>query len=418
MRWNICIYFVSAILTLAAVPAIAQTAPAPAAAPAAEASKADTPRAGEPMSEAGKSDAAKTEPTKPDVPTSPVADAPTPDKPTPDKPWVSLAPLPEPSAGLAGATVNGKLYLFGGLAGNRPKNSSFEFDATTGQWSKKKPMPAGLHRCAVVAYGDRIYLFGGFKYPDSGAAAWQPVDAAWKYDPSSDEWSPLAAMPSKRGAASAAVVDGKIYVIGGAGIVPDTVDTAIQAKRRHAVLGNVEEYDPKTDTWRARSALPTPRNHAAVGAIGGKIYVIGGRIASAFGEDGSDTDVVEAYDPARDLWSRPLERMPNPRSAAGAAMWRNRVVIAGGEQSSAKGVAIAAAIDSYDPGKNQWSPLPPLPEPRRGSAVGLIGDRLYVAGGAEAPAGTISGDTKPTDSKPAEPKLSAETRALQLDILK
>ena len=257
---------------------------------------------------------------------SPTPDAAAPAEPSADKPWVTLAALPQPPTLFpyttlfrSGVAVNGKLYLFGGLDGVRPTGLAFEYDAATDTWTKRKAMPVPAHRFAVAAYGDKIYLFGGFKYPDNGANAWQPVDNAWRYDPASDEWTALAALPSKRGAASAAVVDGRIFVIGGATVQPDTKDAAIQPLRRHAVVGAVEEYDPKSNTWRARTPLPTPRSHAAVAAVGGKIYVIGGRIASAFAEDGSDTDVVEGYDPARDLWSRPLARMPAARSATGAA---------------------------------------------------------------------------------------------------
>ncbi|MGE4165101.1 MAG: Kelch repeat-containing protein, partial [Xanthobacteraceae bacterium] len=267
---------------------------------------------------------------------------------------------------MSGVAVNGKLYLFGGLDGVRPTGLAFEYDAAADTWTKKKAMPVPTHRFAVAAYGDKIYLFGGFKYPDNGANAWQPVDNVWRYDPAGDEWTALAAMPSKRGAAGAAVVDGKIFLLGGATVQPDTKDTAIQPLRRHAIVGAVDEFDPKANTWRARTALPTPRSHAAVAMVGGKIYVIGGRIASAFGEDGSDTDVVEAYDPARDLWSRPLAKMPAPRSAMGAANWRNRIVIAGGETSGASAVAASAVVDCYEPDSNTWCSLASLPDPRGG----------------------------------------------------
>ncbi|MGE0062338.1 MAG: kelch repeat-containing protein [Xanthobacteraceae bacterium] len=340
------------------------------------------------------------------------------EKPTADKPWVTLAPLPQPATDLAGVAVNGKLYLFGGLDGIRPSGLAFEYDAATDSWTKKKPMPVNLHRFAVAAYGDRIYLFGGFKYPDNGANAWQPVDTAWRYDPASDEWTALAPMPGgKRGAASAAVVDGKIFVIGGATTQPDTKDTAIEAKRRHAIVGAVEEYDPKANSWRVRTALPTPRAQAAVAVVAGKIYVIGGRIASAFAEDASDTDVVEGYDPARDLWSRPLAKMPAPRSAMGVASWRNRIVIAGGETTDARGTVSASdAVASYEPETNAWRALATLPAARRGIATGLIGDRLYVAGGAAMPlAAPAAGDSTKKIEAPAG---RATLETLQLDVLR
>src|SRR6516162_8379458 len=49
-------------------------------------------------------------------------------------------------------------------------------------------------------------------YPDSGPPGWNAVNNAWEYDPATDEWKELAPMPTKRGAASAGVANGKIYV--------------------------------------------------------------------------------------------------------------------------------------------------------------------------------------------------------------
>ena len=49
---------------------------------------------------------------------------------------------------------------------------------------------------------------------------WNPVNNAWEYDPATDEWKELAPMPTKRGAASAGVANGKIYVTGGSARFP------------------------------------------------------------------------------------------------------------------------------------------------------------------------------------------------------
>ena len=48
--------------------------------------------------------------------------------------------------------------------------------------------------------------------------------------------------------------NGKIYVIGGATMMPGSSETSIHPARRHMVVGAVEEYDPATNTWRARAA--------------------------------------------------------------------------------------------------------------------------------------------------------------------
>ncbi|MBN9047969.1 MAG: hypothetical protein J0H78_00825 [Rhizobiales bacterium] len=308
--------------------------------------------------------------------------APAPPK-TAERAWLTLAPLPHPATDLTGAVVNGRLFVLGGRDSARPSGAMVMFDAATGQWSARKAMPVPVHHAAVVSYGDRIYVFGGFKRPESGIG-WQPVDLAWEYDPAGDAWKALKPLPVPRGGAAVAAADGQLYVIGGA--APASGQTTIDGKRRHEVLARVDAYDLKTDQWTARAPLPTPRTGAAAAAMTGGIYVIGGRIGSAFA-NGSDVDVVEAYDPAADRWSAPLARLPAPRGDATATVWRNLILVAGGTPIPEAGES-ARTLIGFDPGANRWSALPAPPLPRTGFAAGVIGDRFYAVGGeAERPLG-------------------------------
>lgn len=385
--------------------------------------------------EADKAEPTKVEPTKAEpakpapenlAPDKSATDKPSSDKPearqpAPALPWTMLAPLPEPASGLEAIAVNGRLYAFGGIDGIRPRGLAFEYDPATNIWMKKKAMPVALHRFAIATYGDRIYLFGGYKYPDSGANGWQPVELAWMYDPAGDTWSPLAAMPAKRGSAVAAALTGKIYVVGGATTQPDTPDTTIQPARRHAIVATVDEYDIAANRWRTLTAMPTARAEPAAAVVSGKIYVAGGRISSAFADDGSDTDVVEAFDPARNQWSRPLTRLPAPLSAPNVAVWRNRIILAGGERlRAADAPATSAAVISYNSEKDRWSPMQAqISSPRAGAAGALIGDRFYLVGGTVPPAPMESApDGKPTiEGKPPAKPVTAATASAALDAL-
>jgi N-acetylneuraminic acid mutarotase len=228
---------------------------------------------------------------------------------------------------------------------------------------------------------DKIYAFGGFKLPDSGPPAWEPIANAWEYDPAADSWKELAPMPTKRGAAAAAALNGKIYVIGGARMMPDSEETSIHPARRHMVVGAVEEYDPATNTWRARASLPTPRNHHVVAAAGGRIWVIGGRIGAAFITSGSNTDIVEGYDPASNSWTPPRDRMPTPRSASAFGVYNDKIIVAGGEFQDRRMLGAFRAVEAYDPAVNRWSILPSMPNPRHGLAGGVVGDRFYAVSG-------------------------------------
>src|SRR5207244_10838887 len=88
-----------------------------------------------------------------------------------------------------------------------------------------------------------------------------PTNEGGCSDPATDGWRELAPMPTPRGGGVAAVVGGKIYVIGGAGPTPDASAPTIRPRQPQRSLGTVEEYDPATNKWRSRAPMPPPGKH-------------------------------------------------------------------------------------------------------------------------------------------------------------
>jgi len=318
-----------------------------------------------------------------------VAQAPAPAAPTAANPWVQSAPFPEASEEVLGATAGGKLYVFAGLApGWKPRAMVFEFDPASNQWAKKRPMRLPSHHVAFATLNNKIYAFGGFTSPESGPPAWNPINNAWEYDPATDEWKELAPMPTRRGAAAAGVANGKIYVTGGANSLSGVTENGIHPARPHNVVQVVEEYDPAANTWKTVRPLLLARNHHVAVGVGDKIYVIGGRVGSAFiSGTSNNVDLVEMYDPAANLWM-PRTRMPTARSAIGAGVYNNQILVAGGEGQDQRLLAAFKAVEAYDPVLNRWQILPSMPHPRHGLAVGAIGNRLYTVSGDGQSAGS------------------------------
>jgi N-acetylneuraminic acid mutarotase len=304
--------------------------------------------------------------------------------------WVKLAPFPEPAEELLGASANGKLYVFCGLApGWKPIGMVYEYDPATDKWAKKNPMPLLSHHVAFTEHGGKIYAFGGFTLPASGPPAWTPVDNAWQYDPAADSWKALAPMPTRRGSPVAVTVGDKMYVIGGATIAPGSKETAVHPQRPHISVGSVEEYDPAANTWRSRAPMPTPRNHATAGVVNGKVYVIGGRVGAAFISAGSsNVDVFEEYYPAADAWGSARAKMPSARSAMASGVLGGRIYVTGGEGQNAQMMYTFRALEAYDPAGNRWSPMPSLPVSRHGLAGAVLGNRLHMVSGDVQSAGT------------------------------
>ena len=58
-------------------------------------------------------------------------------------------------------------------------------------------------------------------------------------------------------------------------------------------------YDPQADAWPQLASMGTARKEYASAAVGGKIYVFGGRDAS-----NARLSTAEVYDPASDSWAQ------------------------------------------------------------------------------------------------------------------
>ena len=297
--------------------------------------------------------------------------------------WGRLAPLPEKSEEFSFGDVNGKIYLIGGLpvAGKGPLGLVQEYDPSTDKWTRKKDMPLATHHAAIAPYQGKLYLFGGQIQPQPGGPTQVPINNSWEFDPVADTWKALAPMPTTRTSPVAVEVGGKIYVIGGASVHPGQKVVSLSTTVPHRALDTNEVYDPATNTWATRMTMPTARSHMAAGVVNGKIYLIGGRVGSANITAGSNTNVVEVYDPSNDSWGAAGLRMPTARSGHGWATYKGKIYVAGGEIYDSHVFATIRAVEGYDPATNTWTILPTMPTARHGVNVAAIGNRLYVIGG-------------------------------------
>jgi N-acetylneuraminic acid mutarotase len=312
----------------------------------------------------------------------------------PTSPWKKGAPFPEPDEELYGVAVTGKMYVIGGWGDGKARGVNYEYDPATDRWTKKQPMPRPAHHAALAAANGKIYAFGGFVAPATTGipvgAAWEPIDSAWEFDPATDSWKALPPLPGKRGSAIAAEVDGKIYVIGGATTMEGSKDPFFTAFGPARVLGTNEVYDPATNKWESRNPMSVPRNHAFGGVVNGKIYVIGGRTGQAFILSATNTDVVEEYNPASNMWSIPKERMPTARSGGASGTDGRRIFVAGGEVTTTELVGAFRAVEAYDPATNSWTTLPSMMMPRHGFAGAVIGNRFHLVSGMIQSAGALT----------------------------
>src|SRR5262249_40883934 len=137
-----------------------------------------------------------------------------------------------------------------------------------------------------------------------------------------------------------------------------------------------EEYDPTTNTWTAKAPAPTSRAYASIGAIDGKLYVVGGCIDSDC--MAKLTGILEEYDPVANSWSSKAS-MPQPRTQSTSGVIAGKLYVAGGFQACC---APLKRFEVYDPMSNSWSSLPDMPVAHSGvTGSASVAGLFYIPAG-------------------------------------
>jgi N-acetylneuraminic acid mutarotase len=193
--------------------------------------------------------------------------------------WEAHAPVPEGRTEVSVTTDGSLIYLIGGFRAEAGGSASaphamFAYDPPADRWTTGKEIPGGVNHAGFVAVGGKLYIVGGF-----GENTFSPTGAVRVYDPAARTWRDGATMLTPRGALAVAVVNGKIHAIGGNAVggasLPPHEHGAPQADNS---VGTHEVYDPAADAWTRLAPMPTPRNHLGAAVIAGKIHVVGGRV--------------------------------------------------------------------------------------------------------------------------------------------
>ena len=281
--------------------------------------------------------------------------------------------------------VLGGLGVFPGW---EPKQMLWSFDPVSSEWTKLPNIPEGIHHPGFAAVGDKLYSIAGFTIarPATGLPAWVPSKSVWIYEINAKSWSRGPDLPTPRGALSATAVGTKIHAIGGA----KNPSYSTAELRPSVPVENVatnEVFDIGTNSWSPAAPMLTARNHHGAALIDGRIYVVGGRIGSTFIIGlSNNVSTNEVYDVAKNTWSS-VVGMPTPRSWIGVAVLNGRMHVLGGEAYLNDIVGTYRTHEAFDPKTNGWQRLPPMPTPRHGLAVGEIAGKMYAVSGSNVAGG-------------------------------
>ena len=167
--------------------------------------------------------------------------------------------------------------------------------------------------------------------------------------PTENTWVSKAEIPQAELGSRAAVVNGKIYYIGG--------------KVNY-------EYDPINDSWTPKTAMPIPRTWFSIAVYQNKIYTFAGQIAQY------QCNLAEVYDPATDTWA-PLSQLPVNASSIDANEV-NGIIYLAGLPNSGSSVSVNLA---YNVAANTWTERTPMPYPSNSYSSTVFDGKIYFFGG-------------------------------------
>ncbi|KAJ8271701.1 hypothetical protein COCON_G00105600 [Conger conger] len=222
-------------------------------------------------------------------------------------------------------------------------------------WKQVAVMSGRRLQFGVAVLEDRLYVVGG----RDGLKTLNTVEC---YNPRSRSWSVMPSMSTHRHGLGVAVLEGPMYAVGG--------------HDGWSYLSTVERWDPQARQWSFVASMATPRSTVGVAVLNGKLYAVGGR-------DGSSClKSVECFDPHTNKWSA-CAQMAKRRGGVGVATWNGFLYAIGGHDAPASSLAsrLSDCVERYDPKTDVWTAVAPMSISRDAVGVCLLGDRLYAVGG-------------------------------------
>ncbi|XP_040012066.1 kelch-like protein 22 isoform X2 [Xiphias gladius] len=174
--------------------------------------------------------------------------------------WCSIQPLQQQHADHCVCVVGGHIYAIGGRDYSNELGSVERYDPHTNTWEFLAPLKREVYAHAGAVMGGKIYITCGRR----GLAY---LRETYCFDPAANHWTACAEGPVERAWHGMAAVNGRVYVIGGSND---------ERGYRRDVL-KVACLDPTADSWSLMTPLPAGHGEPGVAVLDTRIYILGGR---------------------------------------------------------------------------------------------------------------------------------------------
>lgn len=273
--------------------------------------------------------------------------------------WRTGAPMPHPGYGFACAELEGKVYCIGGLTEGAvdsviARRANEAYDARADSWITglaPLPQPCWFAGCAVLE--GRIYVIGGFDGK-------RELRRVMRYDPRANAWDTVASLPIPLQALAAVAYNGGIHALGG---YTTSSGRPYFSRRAYRFIP-----DSGPGRWVETDSMRTPRASFAASELAGRLFVTGGKYFS-------NVRAVEYY--VRDRWEEWPQQLPEPRNGHTSVAAGDYLAVLGG--ITMQGMTGSVLLLNANAGS--WIRAAPLPIPCTYAGAAVVDARVVSIGG-------------------------------------
>jgi N-acetylneuraminic acid mutarotase len=254
------------------------------------------------------------------------------------------------------------------------------YSISNNSWTTRADIPIPLNHPNVAVVDGRIYLLGGLAEDENELGrTWQAVPDSSVYDPKTNKWTSIPGVPKgeERGSGGMGVYKNRIYVAGG------MKNLDLYANGTQGTIASVIIFDTVTQTWldvpKEAKQLPQGRDHAGAAVVGSKMYILGGRFR---GRTNVQDDVfILDLDNLEAGWKTSEAKMPTARGGVASGAVGNKIYVFGGEGNPNSTTGIFPQVEGYDTVTDTWESLSDMKVPRHGTYGASAGGKIYIPGG-------------------------------------
>jgi len=275
-------------------------------------------------------------------------------------------------SGIAAVTHNGfEIYAIGGtVSQDSALNNVDKYSLFNNTWRAVSPLNINRNAPAGASLDGLLYVYGGI------GDNLTPLSSMEVYDTEQNTWFIAGATLNRpRWNVGGTNLCRNIYAIGGYDItVANSSGIFITSTT------NAETWSLENPIWTNINPLPQPRAAFAIVSLNNEIWVIGGTTNFLTGTAQQPLISSSIWSPVTGLW-RDGPNLARSRVGFGAAVIDNKIIIAGGRTEAGEPLL---QIEFYDPLQGQFgfqTASFAIRNSRFNNAVAAIANNLFLIGG-------------------------------------